>query len=48
MDDINIAGKDINVELSTAKFFVKSLWTYIDKTIWLSAVYGQLIPNFFE
>jgi hypothetical protein len=25
MDDINIAGKDINVELSTAKFFVKSL-----------------------
>jgi hypothetical protein len=46
MDDINIAGKDVNMELSTVKFFVKSIWTYIDKTIWLSAVYGQPIPGF--
>ena len=46
MDDINMAWKDINIELAATKFFVKSLWTYLDKTIWLIAVYGQPIPGF--
>lgn len=46
MDNINVAWNYIEIELATTKFFVKSLWTYIDKTMWLSAVYGQPIPAF--
>ncbi len=46
MDDVNVAWKEIEVDLATAKFFVKSIWTYLDKTIGLSAIYGQPIPAF--
>ncbi len=46
MDDINIPGNKIKIKLATTKFFVKSLWTYINKTIGLNAIYGQPIPSF--
>jgi len=46
IDNINIAGKLLNLNISADKFFIKSLWYKWDKVIWLSAIYGQSLPKF--
>ena len=46
INDVNITGKLIELNISADKFFVKSLWYKWDKVIWLSAIYGQSLPKF--
>lgn len=46
IDDVNVGWLDKDIYLPTTKFFISSIAGFLDKTVGLSAIYGQPIPWF--
>ncbi len=46
MNDINMWWVEKIVELATTKFFISSISSFVGRTVWLQAIYGQPVPAF--